>query len=101
MNGPAAWLVACAASAGSQVAAAADMGHGADLYRRHCSQCHGVAGRPVMPSAPDFTQPTSLLRSDPALMARIRDGQGAMPAYRGLLRDRELLDIVAHLRTLK
>ena len=28
-------------------------------------------------------------------------GRGGMPAYQGQLRDREILDIVAHLRTLR
>jgi mono/diheme cytochrome c family protein len=55
----------------------------------------------VLPGAPDFSRPTALLRSDLELMARIRDGRGGMPAYQGQLRDREMLDIVAHLRTLR
>jgi cytochrome c6 len=80
---------------------AADVSRGADLYRLHCTVCHGPAGRPVLPGAPDFSRPTALLRSDLELMARIRDGRGGMPAYQGQLRDREMLDIVAHLRTLR
>jgi cytochrome c6 len=51
--------------------------------------------------APDFTRPTALLEPDLTLLATIRAGRGAMPAYRGQLRDREILDIVAHLRTLR
>ena len=80
---------------------AAEPRQGAQLYARHCSGCHGGDGRPVMPSAPDFSRPTTLLKADPALLAAIRAGRGAMPAYQGLLRDREILDIVAHLRTLR
>jgi mono/diheme cytochrome c family protein len=34
-------------------------------------------------------------------MSAIRAGKGAMPAYQGQLRDRDILDIVAHLRTLR
>jgi cytochrome c6 len=78
-----------------------DIARGADLYRLHCSSCHGAGGRPVLPAAPDFTQPTALLRPDPTLLSSIRQGRGAMPAYGGVLRDREILDIVAHLRTLR
>ena len=80
---------------------AADVNRGADLYRRHCSQCHGAGGRPVLPAAPDFSRPTALLKSDLALLASVRDGKGGMPGYQGQLRDREILDIVAHLRTLR
>ena len=82
-------------------AQAADPRHGAELYARHCSHCHGGDGRPVMPTAPDFSRPTALLKPDTTLLATIRSGRGAMPAYQGLLRDRDILDIVAHLRTLR
>jgi mono/diheme cytochrome c family protein len=82
-------------------AAAADVAHGADLYRSHCASCHGAGGRPVLPGTPDFSRPTALLKPDLALLAAIRGGKGAMPAYQGQLRDREMLDIVAHLRTLR
>jgi cytochrome c6 len=80
---------------------AADVIKGADLYKQHCAGCHGGDGRPVMPTAPDFSRPTALLKPDLALLGAIRDGKGAMPAYQGLLRDRDILDIVAHLRTLR
>lgn len=82
-------------------AQAGDSAGGATLYRTHCSGCHGQDGRPVMPTAPDFSRPTALLKPDLALLATIRAGRGAMPAYQGQLRDREILDIVAHLRTLR
>lgn len=80
---------------------AADSLHGADLYRRHCASCHGPGGRPQLPGAPDFTQPTALLKADAALATTIRSGRGAMPGYAGQLREREILDVVAHLRTLR
>ncbi len=82
-------------------ARAADTSHGADLYRQHCANCHGGDGRPVMPGAPDFSRPTSLLKPDLALLGAVRSGRGAMPSYQGLLRDRDILDIVAHLRTFR
>jgi cytochrome c6 len=94
-------LVVLAGVALPYPAAAADVAHGANLYRRHCTTCHGSGGQPVLPGAPDFSRPTALLRSDLDLLARIRDGRGGMPAYQGQLRDREILDIVAHLRTLR
>jgi cytochrome c6 len=55
----------------------------------------------VLPTAPDFTRVDALLKPDMALVASIRAGRGAMPAYQGQLRDRDILDIVAHLRTLR
>lgn len=80
---------------------AADVGNGAALYRQHCAGCHGGDGRPVMPSAPDFSRPTTLLKPDLVLLNAVRAGKGAMPAFQGQLRDREILDVVAHLRTLR
>lgn len=80
---------------------AADVGRGAELYRQNCAGCHGGDGRPVMPMAPDFSKPNTMLKPDLTLLAAIRRGKGAMPAYQGLLRDRDILDIVAHLRTLR
>jgi cytochrome c6 len=82
-------------------AAAGDALRGSDLYRSHCAHCHGPSGKPVLPGAPDFKQPTALLKPDTALLALIREGRGAMPGYAGLLRDREILDLVSHLRTLR
>jgi len=92
------FALACAAP---RSAHASDALAGADLYRRHCAACHGGDGRPVLPAAPDLTRPTALFKPDLALLASIRGGRGAMPAYAGQLRDREILDIVAHLRTLR
>ncbi len=80
---------------------AADVVHGADLYRRHCAGCHGNDGRPVLPGAPDFTRLPALMKPDLTLMATVRGGKGGMPAFAGQLPDREILDIVAHLRTLR
>lgn len=80
---------------------AGDALRGAELYRQHCSACHGAGGRPVLPTAPDFTRHDTLLKPDLALLAAIRKGRGAMPAYDGVLRERDILDIVTHLRTLR
>ena len=94
-------LAALAAFAFAPPVPAADVAQGATLYRAHCAGCHGGNGRPVMPMAPDFSRPAALLKPDLTLLAAIRSGRGAMPAYQGQLRDREILDIVAHLRTLR
>ncbi len=94
-------LVAALMVAAAVPANAGDPARGADLYRQHCASCHGAGGRPVLPNAPDFTRHTALLKPDLALLASIRRGRGAMPAYDGVLRDRDILDVVAHLRTLR
>jgi cytochrome c6 len=81
-------------------AAAADIRKGGTLYATHCASCHGANGAPVMPSAPNFRRMETLMRPDMQLLTSIRNGKGAMPGYFGVLRDREILDVVAYLRTL-
>lgn len=92
-------LLLCSVLAGPLQAA--DPERGAELYRRHCLGCHGAGGRPVLPGAPDFSRPTALLKPDLALLGTIREGKAAMPGYAGQLRDREILDLVSHLRTFR
>lgn len=81
-------------------AGAADVQRGNSLYSTHCAVCHGSNGTPVIPGAPNFRRMEGLMRPDMQLMTAIRSGKGAMPGYFGVLRDREILDVVAYLRTL-
>jgi cytochrome c6 len=90
--------VALTVAAGS--ACAADVRRGAALYATHCASCHGANGVPVMAGSPNFRRLDTLMRPDAQLMTAIRNGKGAMPAYFGILRERELQDVVVFLRTL-
>lgn len=81
-------------------ARSADINRGGSLYGRHCAVCHGANGNPVLPGVPNFRRMEALLKPDMQLLAAIRAGKGAMPGYFGLLRDHEILDVVAYLRTL-
>lgn len=85
----------------SPAARASDALRGAEIYQKHCAYCHGNNGRPVLPLAPDFSRQERLMQPDLALLASIRTGRGAMPAFQGALRDRDILDVIAHLRTLR
>lgn len=91
----AALLVLAAGTAG-----AADINKGGTLYATHCAACHGANGTPVMPGTPNFRRMESLMKPDMQLLTAIRNGKGVMPGYFGVLRDREILDVVAYLRTL-
>jgi cytochrome c6 len=93
--------VAAFAVAAAGPAPAADMLNGGRLYAVHCASCHGATGISVMPNAPNFARGDGLLRPDTALLSAIRSGKAAMPAYVGILSDREILDVVAYLRTLR
>ena len=81
-------------------ACAADIQRGGTLYSLHCAVCHGNNGTPVMPGTPNFRRMEGLMRPDMQLMISIRSGKGAMPGFFGVLREREILDVIAYLRTL-
>lgn len=78
---------------------AADPNKGAGIYKMHCALCHGVSGNSVMIGAPNFAQGDSLMSPDSALLVSIQNGKAAMPAYRGVLSDQDILDVIAYLRT--
>ncbi len=80
---------------------AADVNKGAQLYSMHCTSCHGRSGVPVMPGSPNFPRSEGLMQSDLSLMMSIRTGKNAMPGYVGILRDPEILDVIAYMRTLQ
>jgi cytochrome c6 len=97
-NGRALWLAALALIGCS--AWAADPGRGQQVYATYCAHCHGDGGRPVWPGTPDFKRTGVLLKPDSQLLTAIRKGRGAMPAYAGVIRDRDMPDLIAYLRTL-
>lgn len=81
-------------------AQAADTFKGQKLYQANCAICHGSAGRSVMPGAPNFDRGERVLQPDFTLLASIRSGKNAMPAFQGILSDRDIMDVIAYLRTL-
>lgn len=81
-------------------ARAADTQNGAKLYGQYCETCHGPNGRGQFAGAPDFSRTNVMMRSDGALFASIKVGRGAMPGFLGILRERDLFDVIAYLRTL-
>jgi cytochrome c6 len=53
-----------------------------------------------MPNAPNFARSESLLQPDPLLLTSIKNGKNAMPAFRGILSDPDIMDVIVYLRTL-
>lgn len=94
-------LLWCSLALVSLAASAADPQQGGRLYGKHCQNCHGATGAGQMPGLPDFSRAQGLMQSDNDLLQFVRNGAGMMPAYRGLLSDREILDVIAYLRTLR
>lgn len=82
-------------------AQAADLARGSQIYALHCATCHGPAGQGGIPGAPRFNRGERLMQSDLALAQTVRRGRNIMPAFAGVLRDREILDVIGYLRTLQ
>lgn len=78
---------------------ASDINIGRGIYQRLCVGCHGINGSPTMAAAPDFKRGQGLMQSDQALHKRIQKGKNACPAYRGILDDQQILDVIAYIRT--
>lgn len=84
---------------GTGISYAADSGNGGGLYAKNCATCHGKSGTSVMPNAPNFALGESLMQPDAKLLASIRTGKNSMPGYRGILKDAEIMDVIAFIRT--
>ena len=93
----AAVLLAAPAGAGL----AADMIRGGQLYAQHCAACHGPTGLAVLPGAPNFANQERLMQPDPVLMNSIKRGRGPMPGFQAILKDQDILDVIAYVRTLR
>ena len=81
-------------------AVAADAAAGNRVYFVRCVGCHGMGGKSIDPDAPSLVGGDKLAQADVALVMRIKTGKNRCPPFLGILHDREILDLVAYLRTL-
>lgn len=82
----------------SQVLAANTV-EGQKLYDRNCAICHGTQGISTMASAPSFKRGEGIFKSDFVLLKHINRGKNACPAFIGILREQQIYDVIAFLRT--
>jgi ubiquinol-cytochrome c reductase cytochrome b subunit len=82
---------------------------GLDVYRGECAPCHGVSGTGDGPASlsfagkakvSDLTAPVMAAYSDGALYALVSGGRGEMPAFRSLLSDTQMWQVIDYVRTL-
>jgi len=73
-------------------------------YKGKCAMCHGADGKGSAigqkMGVHDFTSAGVQKQTDAQLTGIIAKGQGKMPAYDGKLKDTEIKDLVAYIRTL-
>lgn len=82
-------------------AQAADLVEGKRHYTAYCSGCHGIDGMSLRPQAPRLALGERMAQPDFVLVNTLKSGFGTHPSFLGLLNDRELLDVVSYVRTLR
>ena len=98
-----------AAPATDTGAVAADpVAHGKQIYMARCALCHGPEGKGDGPAAAglnpkprNHTDGTYMRsRTDDQLLEVIHNGKGGMPAWKGVLTEKEMQDVLKYVRTL-
>lgn len=82
--------------------------HGQQVYAARCVLCHGPEGKgdgpasaALNPKPRNHTDGVYMKsRTDEDLLAVIRDGKGAMPAWKSVLTEQEIQDVLKYVRTL-
>ena len=85
-------IAMCSATAVAQDAAA--------TYKSKCAVCHGPEGNGGKMGTRDFASAEVKAESDAQLTDIITKGKGKMPAYGAKLKDTEIKDLIAYIRTL-
>ena len=83
------------------VAGAADYFEGRKIYASHCESCHGSGGESMQAGVPSFADGDGLFKTDSEMLDQIRSGSGTMPAFRGILDDAKIRDVIAYVRSLQ
>ena len=91
-------LALCIAAAAQ--ALAGDLQKGREVYEMNCVACHGMDGYAIDMTIPSFANGDRMFLMDQEMMQSIRNGKNMMPAFRGLLSDDEIRDVITYLRTL-
>lgn len=82
--------------------------HGEELYLRHCAACHGATGTGdgyagLNPPPADLGSAKVQTQLAPQLIKTVHEGRPntAMGAWKHMLSDQEIEEVVAHLRTFR
>jgi len=94
-------LLSCAMLIAIPQAIAGDPVKGGKTYNQLCKKCHGASGKSTFPGVADFSRGEGLMVADDELLQKIKAGQGMMPAFRGILKDDDISDVITYLRKLR
>ncbi|MBI5286107.1 MAG: cytochrome c [Deltaproteobacteria bacterium] len=71
---------------------------GKGVYHERCAVCHGIDGNAVLPLSPSFAKGERLDKTDEELLQTIRHGKNMMPAWKEILTDDELKEVLMYAR---
>jgi mono/diheme cytochrome c family protein len=94
------WLMA-ALSLTSSATLGADPAKTKQNYDRYCAACHGFNGMSITPGVPNLRMNEGLMQPDFQIVQKLKMGTSKKPPMLGVLKDQELLDIVAYTRTIR
>lgn len=83
----------------TQAALAGDPFAGSGIYAHYCVSCHGGDGSGEVAGTPSFRGGAMLTRSQTDLISTVTVGKDLMPAFRGILTEQQIDDVVAYIRT--
>ncbi len=95
------WILGGIIVAAACPSQAGDYFAGREIYDEQCARCHGTDGFPVIAGVPDFTRGEGLMAPDATLFVAIKNGQNLMPAFNGILREEDILNVIAYTRSLQ
>jgi cytochrome c6 len=72
---------------------------GSNIYVLHCVSCHGGDGRGEIAGTPSFREGRLMSRSTSELMNTVKSGRNLMPAFRGVLDEQQIDDVITYIRT--
>lgn len=83
----------------------ADHVSGERIFAQHCAGCHGPEGkgdgyRMLGPDPANLTKPSTMQKSDVALLETIHEGKPNMPSWKLRLSEEDSRAVLAYIRTL-
>ncbi len=73
---------------------------GRQIFHERCALCHGFDGVPELPEAPNFAEGERLDKSDEELLKAIRHGKDVMPAWKDVLSEDEMYEVLLYARVI-
>ncbi|OGP31307.1 MAG: hypothetical protein A2073_05465 [Deltaproteobacteria bacterium GWC2_42_11] len=71
---------------------------GKEIFHERCAACHGIDGNPILPASPNFAKGERMEKNDKELLNTMRHGKNLMPAWKDILTEEELKQVLTFAR---